>query len=44
LENFVHHALRINVTPAPSAGEKYNGMPLIAVPDEVIDLFMKSIS
>jgi hypothetical protein len=29
---------------APSAGEKYNGMARVAVPNEVIDLFMKSIS
>jgi hypothetical protein len=44
LENFVGHALSIIITPALSLGEKYNGMAFVPVPNEVIDLFMKSIS
>jgi hypothetical protein len=32
------------MTPALSADEKYNGMARVAVLNEVIDLFMKSIS
>jgi hypothetical protein len=44
LENFVGHALSIIITPVLPLGEKYNGMAFVLVPNEVIDLFMKSIS
>jgi hypothetical protein len=44
LEIFVHHAVRIFITPNPLVGEKYNGLRIGAMWNEVIDLFMKSIS
>jgi hypothetical protein len=44
LENFVHHALGINITTPALAGEKYNGPACAAGWNEVIDLFVKSIS
>jgi hypothetical protein len=44
LEIFVHHAVRIFITTGALAGEKYNGSKVGAGWNEVIDLFMKSIS